>query len=400
MTHATAEDTTPRRPSAPGWLRRNRASIVTALAIGAVLAMALYARLFAPVRVRAWRVERGPISALVFGRGFVESEREAQLGFDLVGRLSDVLVDEGARVALGQPLARLHPEQVSADLHAATSGVAAARSSLQRLAAEEQRARTSLEAAEREERRMAQLAASGSVSTREMDVVQDALRMARAEVDRVLGQRSEATRSIDVAEGGASQRRVTMLRATLLAPFEGLVTQRLREPGDTVSVGSTVLRLVDTEHVYVRAWVDETSLGALREGMAVQISRPGDAQRTPGVVRRIGWESDRQTHELLVDVTPSAPLGRVSIGQRADVWITTDTRPDVVRVPTGFVLRDDAGAFCNVDRGGRVAVVRVRLGLLGRDEVEVAAGLRDGDTVLAPLKPGGTLRVGTRWSRP
>jgi multidrug resistance efflux pump len=37
-----------------------------------------------------------------------------------------------------------------------------------------------------------------------------------------------------------------MVRATLLAPFDGLITRRLREPGDTVSVGSTVLRIVDT----------------------------------------------------------------------------------------------------------------------------------------------------------
>ena len=75
--------------------------------------------------------------------------------------------------------------------------------------------------------------------------------MARAELDRVLAQRSEATRGIDVATGGAEQRRVAMVRATLLAPFDGLVTRRLREPGDTVTIGSTVLRIVDTNRVYV-----------------------------------------------------------------------------------------------------------------------------------------------------
>jgi HlyD family secretion protein len=99
--------------------------------------------------------------------------------------------------------------------------------------------------------------------------------VARAELDRVLAQRSEATRGIDVAAGGAEQRRVAMVRATLLAPFDGLVTRRLREPGDTVTVGSTVLRVVDTHRVYVNAAVDETVLALLATDQPAAIFFPG-----------------------------------------------------------------------------------------------------------------------------
>jgi HlyD family secretion protein len=383
-----------------GWLKRQRRSLLTLLGVSALLGAVAYLRWVAPISAYAHRVQAGQIVDEVFGRGTIESQREAQLGFDLVGRLSEVLVDEGARVSLGQALARLYPEQVRADLRAATSGVAAARSSLVRLAAEEQRAVAALQAATREQRRAMELSSRGASTAQQLDLAEDALRSARADLDRVLAQRVEATRSIDVAEGGAAQRGATMLRATLLAPFPGLITRRLREPGDTVAVGTTVLRLVDTEHVYVRAWIDETMLGHLHEGQSAQIVLPGRAEPTPATVERVGWESDRQSHELLVDVAPTKPLGRIAMGQRADVWIATRVKKDVVIIPTSYARRDAAGAYCYVDRAGRVEKARVRLGVHGRDTLEINEGVRVGDTALAPVTPGAELALSRRWVSP
>jgi len=398
----TSVDATPPAPPVRrrSWLRRRRRSLIVATVILVLVGVVAYLKAFSPVKVRAHHVAQGEVVQQAFGRGTIESDREAQLGFDLVGRVSEVLVEEGARVALGQELARLQPDQLRADLRTATSGVAAARTSLQRLAAEEQRSRAVFDAAEREARRSQELLTTGAITRHELDVAEDALRVARADLDRVLAQRVEATRSIDVAQGGAAQREVTALRATLLAPFDGLVTRRLREPGDTVSVGTTVLRIVDTDRVYVNAWIDETKLGDVHEGQTVQIVRPGSLVTTSGTVTRVGWESDRQTHELLVEVTPSAPLGRVAIGQRADVWISTHTKAAVIHVPTEFLQRDGGGAFCNVDRDGRIGVARVTIGLVGRDVVEIVEGLDAGDTVLAALKPGGNLADGRRWKAP
>ena len=73
----------------------------------AVVLLVAWFRLWSPVRVEVVKVDRGAITQEAFGRGTIESQREAAVGFDLVGRLSEVLVDEGARVTLGQELARL-----------------------------------------------------------------------------------------------------------------------------------------------------------------------------------------------------------------------------------------------------------------------------------------------------
>lgn len=376
-----------------------RRSLWVVLLAAAAMAMFL-ARAMAPVRVNTARVDRGPVVEVAFGRGTIESQREAAVGFDLVGRLSDVLVDEGARVTLGQELARLETDQARADLRSAQTGVVAARASLQRLAADEERARAVLVTSEREAARTEALFASGAVTVQQRDEAADRLRLARADLDRVLAQRSEATRGIDVAAGGAEQRRVAVVRATLLAPFDGLVTRRLREPGDTVTVGSTVMRIVDTNHVYVRAAVDETVLSRLAVEQPASISFPGAAAAVPGRVTRISWEADRQTHEILVDVTPERLDRRVAVGQRADVRVELGRREQALRIPVRMIHHDEAGPFVFVDRDGRIAVVRPRFGVSGEEHVEVVEGLTEGDTLLAAPRAGVALPAGRRWKAP
>lgn len=387
----------------PAWVRR-AASIARRfgwlVVIGGVVAAIAWVRLWSPVRAEAVQVDRGPIAEEAFGRGTVESQREAAVGFDLVGRLSDVLVDEGARVTLGQELARLETDQAEADLKSARTGIAAARASLKRLAAEEERARTLLVTAEREATRARALFQSGAVAGAENDEAEDRVRVARADLDRVLAQRSEATRGIDVASGGAEQRRVAMVRATLLAPFDGLVTRRLREPGDTVTVGTTVLRVVDTTRVYIKAAIDETVLPKLAVGQRSAIVFPGTSAPITGRVTRISWEADRQTHELAVDVTPDQLDRRVAIGQRADIRVELARKESVVRVPIAMLHHDEQGPFVYTDRAGKIAVVRPRLGIIGATHVEIVEGLAEGDTVLASGKAGSSLPVGRRWKAP
>ena len=119
----------------------------------------------------------------------------------------------------------------------------------------------------------------------------------------------------------------------------------------------------------------------------------GNLHEHPIGKREFGREVDRQTHEVLVDVLlPSIPA-KVAIGQRADVWIALDKKDDVVRVPLAWVQREGTNTFCYVDRNGRIERAPIKLGIAGRDLVEVVEGLSPGDTVLT----GTALTVGRRW---
>ncbi len=368
--------------------------------IGGVLLVALVVRqrLFAPVTVRSHKVTTGDLVVEVFGRGTIESRREVQLGFDLTGRISDLLVDEGDRVKLGQVLGHLAPEQFAADVHSATSGVTLAQSAIARLEADEHRATATLAFATSEEARIRNLAASGTVSARDLDLAVQQLELSKAELERVRATRDEARHQIGVASKNAESRNVTAARAALVSPFDGIVVRRLRDTGDTATVGTTVFRVVATDALWSRAWVDESALPRLREGHTVRVRLGSDSKPSlQGTVDRIGREVDRQTHELLVDVLLTAVPPRVAIGQRADVWIEIERRKNVTLLPLSFVHREGETAYCYVDRGGRIVRVPVSLGAEGTSDVQVTANLVPNDIVLDAQQAGTLLPEGRHW---
>ncbi len=368
--------------------------VLPALVVGAVV----YQRRLAPVPARAIPVERGDVLTEVFGRGTVESRREAQLGFDLAGRISDVLVDEGDRVKLGQVLGHLEPRQYQADLRTAASSASAARAATLRLEAEQRRAEAALVFAEREEERSRKLVGGGAISNRDFDLAVQQLALARAEAARAKAGSAESLRNVEVASGGLELRKALAMRTALVSPFDGLVIRRLHDPGDPMAVGATVLRVVATDRLWVRAWIDESALGQLAEGQPARITLPGNpGQVLAGRVDRIGREADRQTHEILVDVLLLEQPARLAIGQRADVRIELARTQKVLRAPVASIQREHGTPFLWVDRAGRIARVDVRLGAMGATHVEVVSGLADTDTVLEPVIVGGTLTPGRRW---
>ena len=400
-TRIEVERALPTKPAARPFRARIRRYLgwLKILPFVVVVALLVRHRLVAPMPVHRHVVDRGDVVRKVSGRATIESRREVQLGFDLVGRVSDVLVDEGDRVKLGQVVAHLAPEQWNADVHAASSGVPLAKAALARLAADERRAQATLTFARREAERIRALAASGSVSARDLDLAEQQLALALADLDRVRAAQAEAQKQIAVASGATESKTATVTRAALVSPFEGVVLRRFKDPGDTVVVGATVLRIVAVDRLWARAAIDESMLADLREGMSAEITLlgdPGDPLR--GAVDRIGREVDRQTHEVLVDVLLAKVPTRLAIGHRADVHIALERREGVTRIPLAFLRRDAAGAFVFVDDAGRIARAAVQVGAIGRDFVEITSGLKPADVALDAPTPGGTLSVGRRWS--
>jgi HlyD family secretion protein len=210
--------------------------------------------------------------------------------------------------------------------------------------------------------------------------------VARADLDRVLAQRSEATRGIDVAAGGAEQRRVAMVRATLLSPFDGLVTRRLREPGDTVTIGSTVLRIVDTSRVYVNAAMDETMLPQLAVDQRAVIAFPGAGPRSRGGSR---GSRGRPT------ARPTSSSSRSRPSDWSAAWPSASAPTCASRSAPGERPPHPVRMIHHDDRALRVRRSRrqhhrgaPRFGLTGADHVEVLDGLAEGDAVLAaPRRP-------------
>ncbi len=244
-----------------------------------------------PVLAACGDGHRGPISA----SGTVEAT-DADLGFQLAGRIESILAREGDSVAQGDEVAFLDRAELLARRTAAEAQRDAALAMLRELEngprpqeVEEGRAalRQAVERrddARRDLDRADRLFQGGAVSQEARDKAETAFRTAEALVD-------QAQQRVQILEEGARQERIQAQRAAVeqgnaaiaqmdaalrnavvTVPFAGVVTVRHREPGETVSPGLPVLTVMDPEDRWVRIYVREDRVGEVRIGQRASIS--------------------------------------------------------------------------------------------------------------------------------
>lgn len=237
--------------------------------------------------------------------GTVEAT-EAQLGFPAAGRIAEVVVREGDHVRAGQTLARLDAAELSARRQGAAAQLTGARALLAELesgsrsedvatAREALRAATErLADAERDLARVRRLVEGGALSQEALDKAQLAFTVGQAQRDQAAQQlqlvqtgprreRLEAQRAaVTQAEAALRQIDVALTNAVITAPFDGVVTVRDREPGETVGAGLPVLTIMNQNDRWVRIFIREDRIGAVRLGQAATITTDTYPDRSYG----------------------------------------------------------------------------------------------------------------------
>ncbi|MGG7056624.1 hypothetical protein [Nitrosomonas sp. ANs5] len=105
-----------------------------------------------------------------------------------------------------------------------------------------------------------------------------------------------------------------------------------------------------------------------------------------GQVARLGRETDRETREFLVDVRVQQLPVNWAVGQRAEVFIETGRKLNVVIMPQEFLYWRNGKSGVFVYENGRAVWRDISLGLYGQQLVEVVHGLSAGDQIVKPPK--------------
>jgi HlyD family secretion protein len=279
--------------------------------------------------------------------GTVEAT-DAQLGFQAAGRIDTIMVREGDRVKAGQELARLDQAELKARRQQAAAQLGAAQATLtelergsrseevaqgrDQLAAANQR----LTDAQRDLDRTKRLFDGGAVSREALDKAQLAFDVAQSQHDQAAQalrlletgprvERIEAQRAaVAAARATVGQIDAMLANAVIRAPFDGVVTVKDREIGETVSPGAPVLTVTNLNDRWVRIYIPETRIGAVHVGEDAQIT----ADTYKGKIYR-GTVSFIASEAEFTPKNVQTRDERVKLVYAVKVRITTDTTYDL-----------------------------------------------------------------------
>ena len=300
--------------------------------------------------------------------GTVHSRETAVVSAQVMSRIQQVLVREGDAVKAGQTLVMLDDATARAASEQARAGVNAAQG--QQAAAE-----TDSKLAASTLARYRQLEAQKSVSPQEMDEVTRRAEAAAARLEAVRAQ-TEVARS---QESGAH----TILGYThLVAPFSGLVTARMADPGTMAAPGVPLLQIDRAGALQLEVTVDQAAIGVVRKGMRVRIEiEGGDPKGISGSVGEIVPAADPVSHGFMVKIDlPSS--NQLRAGMYGTAEIPNGSRQAILIPRSSVVWRGSLASVYVIDGQGIAQLRYLTLGAVQGSQVEVLSGISAGEKLV------------------
>jgi len=313
------------------------------------------------MQARVVQSQQQQVPLSIRSTGTVHARQTTVISAQVVGRIQQVLVREGDSVRAGQTLAVLDDAALRASVDQAQAGVKAAQEQQAAAQTDAKLAASTLD-------RYRQLQAEKSVSPQEMDEASARLEAVRSQTDAARAQ-----------ETGAH----TMLGYTrLVAPFAGVVTARMADPGTLASPGVPLLQVDQAGALQLQATVDESAIATVRKGMKVQVAIDGASTADiAGTVAEIDPAADPSSHSFTVKIDlPSSTQLRAGMYGTAE--FANGVRQAIVIPRSAVVSRGSLVCAYVLDAQGIAQLRYLTLGAAQGDFVEVLSGVSPGEQLV------------------
>ena len=362
------------------------------------------------VAVRTQLLHRGSLQGTIVANGQVVADAggQASLAFPVDGQIASIGVNIGDHVTRGQVLASLDSRIASSAILQAQSDVAAAKAAFAKAqlrarpqefaqnSASLQAAQAKAGAAKAELDRQSALAHVGISSQRDLQQAEADYQSALADerIAREQGSILEAgPRPQDVAvaraavqqaqaELSAAQTKASLLN--IVAPFDGVITQRLKNPGESADPTTPVLGMVNPNRTVVEVQVSADQAMLVHSGATSRISVDGAVNGIPGTVIAVSPALGAQTGTATVRIRPSS--SSLTPGAAAKATIVVTDVADAFVVPDSAVVKDPetGAAVVYIAKGdGRYVRVTVQIRLQSERRVAIASsGLSAGQRIV------------------
>lgn len=269
---------------------------------------------------------QGDVVESIQSTGQVQPLTQVQVGAQVSGRITKVMVDFNSEVKKGDVLAEIDPTLFGAAIDQNRAQLASAEASVAR-------AEAAKIAAKQRWERTKRLVAEGIGTQADLDAAQGSYDVAIADA-------AAAKASVAQIHAALRSSRTNMEYTRIFSPIDGVVITRSIDPGQTVAASfqAPVLFVIaqDLRKMRVLADIDEADVGKLREGMRAEVTVdafPGE--RFKGMVSQVRYSPSTQsgvvTYAAVIDV--DNPDMKLRPGMTATVTIRTAESKGVTRIP-------------------------------------------------------------------
>ncbi|HZO80881.1 MAG TPA: efflux RND transporter periplasmic adaptor subunit [Candidatus Binataceae bacterium] len=319
-------------------------------------------------RVVVIRPQRGEAVRSLTLPGDVVGYFQSALYAKVTGYLKQIFVDKGDRVKKGQVLAEIEVPELRERLD---------------------RARSNLEIQQLTYNRLDRVWKS------------DPRLVAREDVDIAYSKFQQAKAQADELAAMVSYTRI-------IAPFDGIVTERFVDPGALIKAGgqggvsapmegtaraggvaAPVVSVADIEKLRIYVYVPQDTVNYIRRGLPVTVTfreLPGRVYHAS--VTRFAHSLDLATRTMLTEIDLDNPRREIYPGMYANVVLDLERHPNAIKLPDSAVGNSSDGAhFVLVARHGRLVRVPVTVGIDTGIDVEITKGLTGDEEVVQTVSP-------------
>lgn len=213
-------------------------------------------------------------------------------------------------------------------------------------------------------------------------------------------QLSTATTDKKLAQANTTLKEIQLKRSTIKAPFSGVISKRLFEPGDTVAINSKLLTLVDRDNLIIQSAIPESFVSLLSINKEVSIKIPALSLNIDGKIKTIYPTVDTSTQQITIEVSFNNININLFPGQFAELVIPYETKEKIL-IPVNTVQYDTKGTWVyTVDKKKKVKQTRITTGQNLNDKIVATSGLISGDTLITKgfigLRPGKKITTETQ----
>lgn len=337
-------------------------------------------------------VKREDVKRTVNVSGTLAAENEVTVSSQAEGVVSRVLADLGDRVREGQPLVELDREKLQYNVDQQKAALAR---SLARYGATEaghlpprdqtpdvKRAAAELNQARQSFERATELRKRQLVSQQSLDDADAVLRTKQAEYDAALQNAGNLAADIDASQAAARLAERRLRDASITAPFDGYVQQRMVSLGELVKEQMPVMKIVRVDPLKVTAEIPEGLAPYIQSGQPVDLQVDAYPDRPfNGKVSRISPTVNQQTRAFPFEALVPNAQGLLKPGTFVRVALTTDHVEPLLTLPYAALQYRYGVNRAFVVTGDTITGKEVKVGDRLGDRIVILGGVQAGDVV-------------------